>query len=110
MIERVPLYRTIVNTMKELGGFAVIPLEGKKPHPQITTWQEWQREQPSIEQIVEWFCAGDVQAYGIITGEVSNGLIVIDFDKIRSYRKFKRDLPTIAQTYTVRTRRGKHGF
>jgi|GEM_PF-1046632 hypothetical protein len=110
MIERVPLYRTIVNTMKELGGFAVIPLEGKKPHPQITTWQEWQREQPSIEQIVEWFCAGDVQAYGIITGEVSNGLIVIDFDKIRSYRKFKRDLPTIAQTYTVRTRRGKHVY
>lgn len=104
------LYRTIVNTMKDLGGFSVIPLQGKKPHPQITTWQEWQRGQPSIEQIVEWFCAGDVQAYGIITGEVSNGLIVIDFDKIRSYRKFRRDLPTIAQTYTVRTRRGKHVY
>lgn len=96
--------------MKDLGGFSVIPLEGKKPHQQITTWQEWQREQPSIEQMVEWFCDGEVQAYGIITGEVSNGLIVIDFDKIRSYRKFKRDLPTIAQTYTVRTRRGKHVY
>jgi len=104
------LYRTIVNTMKDLCGFSVIPLQGKKPHPQITTWQEWQREQPSIEQIVEWFCDSEVQAYGIITGEVSNGLIVIDFDKIRSYRKFKHDLPTIAQTYTVRTRRGKHVY
>lgn len=104
------LYRIIVNTMKELGGFSVIPLQGKKPHQQITTWQRWQREQPTIEQITEWFCNGRIESYGIITGAVSNGLIVIDFDKIQSYRKFKRELPTIAQTYTVKTRRGKHVY
>lgn len=96
--------------MKELGGFSVIPLNGKKPHPQITTWKQWQKERPSIEQLSEWFGTKGVEAYGIITGKVSNGLFVIDFDNMESYRKFKNDLPKIGQTYTVKTRRGRHVY
>lgn len=48
----------------------------KKP---VGTWEKWQRERPSVDQLRDWFSNG-ATGMGIVCGEVSGGLEMIEFE------------------------------
>lgn len=89
----------------------IIPTEGKRPHPSAgrTIKHFWTRP-PSQKQIETWFNDKHVKSYAILCGSISGNLFVLDFDQKKAYRTFKKRFPEIAQTLTVRTRRGYHVY
>lgn len=62
----------------ERRGFSVVPIRvrGKAP---IVSWTEWQTRRPNETQIRMWWKAHPDAGVGIITGKISN-LVVIDID------------------------------
>ena len=89
-------------------GYAVIPLHGKRPSFSLK-WKRYQTTLPDVETVTSWIRQG-FQSYGIICGQVSGGLYVIDFDEPELYRRFQRRFPRLSDTYTVATRRGFHVY
>lgn len=88
-------------------GVSVIPLHGKRPLRGLR-WKAFQKRLPTIDDVTRWTANPDVDSYGIICGRVSGGLFVIDFDSPTLYSAFVDKFPSIAETYTVKTRRGFH--
>ncbi len=89
-------------------GYAVIPLNGKRPSFSLK-WKRYQTTLPDAETVSSWI-RQSFQSYGIICGQVSGGLLVIDFDEPELYRRFQRRFPGLRDTYTVATRRGFHVY
>ncbi len=60
-------------------GFSVIPLKlnGKK-EPALSSWKEYQKRLPFAKELWDWF--ETPKGIGIVTGAISGGLEVIDFD------------------------------
>lgn len=71
-------------------GIAVIPLEfaGKKPEVNLLPkgddgrahWEPLAQKLPSQAQLEEWFGGGELRNIGVICGEVSGNLVVLDSD------------------------------
>lgn len=89
-------------------GWSVIPLgKDKRPHFQLlkeinghSKWEGYRMRPASEFEIKEWFRRYPDTNIGILTGQASDGLVVIDFDK---------NPPAIPfQTPMVRTSRGLH--
>jgi hypothetical protein len=59
-------------------GWSVLPLRARDKRPHIL-WQHLQQERPSEEKVTEWFRRWPDANIGIVTGEISN-LIVLDID------------------------------
>jgi len=59
-------------------GWSLLPLRARDKRPLIA-WEPLQRARPSVEQITDWFTHWPDANVGIVTGEVSN-LIVLDVD------------------------------
>lgn len=77
MSKAIAIYETALNYVS-LYGFSVIPLiPGKKIPP--FDWKEYQNRLPGESELKEWFLEKKYNNIGIITGAVSN-LIVIDID------------------------------
>ena len=89
-------------------GYAVIPLNGKRPSFSLK-WKRYQTTLPAAEAVSSWIRQG-FQSYGIICGQISGGLLVIDFDEPELYCRFNRRFPSLCDTYTVETRRGFHVY
>ena len=91
-------------------GFSVIPVHGdnnpKQPKKPATQWKQFQKRLAEPHEITSWFTQ-DITAIGIVCGQVSK-LFVVDFDDYFTYAKFCKDLPSFAQTFTVKTQRGYH--
>ena len=86
-------------------GCSVIPLKGGRnqvtgKHPRIA-WQIYQTQQPSSDQIDQWF-KGGTSSYGIVCGQISR-LIVIDFDEPDAQSKFIQKFPHLMDTYIVKS-------
>ncbi len=86
-------------------GYSIIPLKGGRnrvtgKQPRIS-WQAYQSQKASNEQIENWFNAG-ISAYGIVCGEVSR-LIVLDFDEPEAQTKFIQKFPQLTRTYIVKS-------
>lgn len=81
-------------------GFSVIPLRGKVP---VVTWREYQRRKPSPDELRRWVRRGLFQNVGIVCGEVSGNLAVLDFDAPDAHASFCARFPDLAETYTVAT-------
>ncbi len=82
-------------------GFTPIPLNGKAPK-----YDGWQKERAvTEEQVRQWF-AGNANV-GIVCGEASKNLVVIDFDHLPFYAQFCERFPELAETYTVLTGSGQ---
>jgi hypothetical protein len=79
-------------------GFVVIPCKGKRP-----TVDDWPNASVPDEATIATWKGLNI---GIVTGERSNNLIVIDFDGWEGYRAFKHDFPQYADTFTVATGSG----
>lgn len=88
-------------------GFSIIPLRSCKKTPALTSWSEYQKRQPSEEEIVEWFGGTTEFNIGIVTGPVS-GLAVIDLDSHKALQMAKElGLPAAP---IVQTARGLHYY
>lgn len=85
-------------------GWSVIPLLGDhdpaRPKVPAIPWAGFQRSQPRLDKITEWFDTLDVGGIGIVTGQVSH-LIVLDFDSDNVMEKFKAQFPDLLDTRTV---------
>lgn len=81
-------------------GYTPIPLNGKAPK-----FDGWQKERNvTEEQVHKWFVNG--ANVGIVCGEASKNLVVIDFDHLPYYVQFCERFPDLAETYTVLTGSG----
>ncbi len=63
----------------ETHGFSVIPVRTDGSKAPAIQWKEFQEKRASKEQITDWFETSGA-AIGIVTGSVSDNLLVIDFD------------------------------
>ena len=72
-------------------GFSVIPIganpkfneyEDKLKKPSIDTWEQYETERATKEQIQQWIDDGLFVNIGIVLGHVSNDLVIIDIDHL----------------------------
>lgn len=85
-----------------LNGASVIPLIGKKA---VGRWQQYQERRMTwaeFARVPVW------QNVGIICGEVSENLLVIDLDGREAVMTFIARWPELLQTMAIRTGRGYH--
>src|SRR5881394_991890 len=71
-------------------GLAVVPprQDGSK-RPIGDSWQRWQAERPSPEQIQRWYDGGvSLSGLGSVCGHVSNNLELFEFDERSAYYQF----------------------
>jgi hypothetical protein len=71
-------------------GFSVIPVktDGSKS-PALTHWKEYQKRQPTGEELEEWF-SGDSVGLAIVCGAVSGNLAVLDFETETAFQEWCR--------------------
>ena len=100
------LYEIILDVSTHLG-FSVIPLTGKRP-PKGFNYSKYQSQKTTTADLTTWFATDEFTSYGVVCGAVSNGLFVLDFDSDIAYKNFILKFPQIAESYTVKTRRGFH--
>lgn len=85
-----------------LAGFSLIPCKYKKPH--IATWQEYTTRRPTLREIERWFEEPEAgQSMGVVLGQISHNVIVIDLDGWDCVRLFQQRFPSLLNTYTVLT-------
>lgn len=82
--------------------YTVIPLTGKAPT--ILDWQNLRSVTP--DQIDKWARGGLWRNIGMVCGEASKNIVVIDFDGMRGYELFSAQFPDLANTFTVKTGSG----
>jgi hypothetical protein len=89
-------------------GATPIPLRGKVPV--LDGWQKLRNVTPDM--IRKWNTDGLLQNVGIVCGEASKNLVVIDFDGLDAYKAFTEKFPDLAETFTVLTGsgKGKHAY
>lgn len=86
-------------------GISVLPCNGKKPA--VTYWQPFQRRAATEGIIRNWHESGLLHNVGIICGEVSRGLVVIDLDGQKAVEYFSLRWPSLLNTYSVTSGSGK---
>jgi hypothetical protein len=89
-------------------GVGCIPVKTLSKKSAIA-WREYQDRQPTETELAKWFGqeGGNI---GILTGKVSSGLVVLDFDHVAHYHAWRIKHPHYANTYTVKTARGYHTY
>ena len=83
--------------------------DGKHPATKLVpTWKQYQEQRATEDEIVRWF--SDDCNIGVITGKVSNGLWVADFDdmKLLAYVNLHFKEPIENGTFAVKTGNGVH--
>jgi len=90
-------------------GFSVIPVRSGEKRPAIA-WEQYQSERPPLPLVKTWFSNGKYDALGIVTGTISNGLVIIDFDG-EGWQQARDDLlkafPDLEETRHVKTGSGR---
>lgn len=90
-------------------GFSLLPVIGKRPS--IPSWKRQQSSPPDPALIRLWFNNPDVTGIALITGKVSGGLAIRDFDSQESYRAWSEKNPRLStELPTVMTPRGFHVY
>lgn len=91
--------------------YSVIPVYGdadsERPKVAAIAWTEYQHRQPTPSELRSWFVERQYHGLAIVTGTVSN-LIILDFDTLPAFNRFCQQLPQLIDTYTVKSRRGHH--
>lgn len=84
---------------------SIIPIKSKEKYPAIDSWKPYQQERASKETLERWFANTDNANIGVITGKVSN-VVVLDIDNVSGIKP-EHVLP---DTPTVKTNRGYHYY
>jgi hypothetical protein len=85
-------------------GLSVLPLRGKRPA--LRSWRCFQTAPPGRSTLDKWASAGLFQNVGVVCGEASGGLVVLDLDGRAAYLAFAARFPRLADTFTVTTGSG----
>jgi hypothetical protein len=92
-------------------GWSVLPCSGKKPYMfpngEPFKWAGLQVDPAPASHIHEWHKRGWLQNVGIICGEVSQNLVVIDLDGLQAIDKFAARFPDLMTSYRVKSGSGK---
>jgi hypothetical protein len=89
-------------------GWSIIPVKGKHP---ATRWKPFQQERASAGVLRKLFANEGVTGIAVVTGKVSGGLAVRDFDKADAYLAWAAEYPNDASVLpTVQTARGFHVY
>jgi len=88
---------------------SVLPVRGKEP---AIKWTSLQKQPPSMAALNQWQNTGLLSGVGVICGEVSGNLVVMDFDDHAFVKEFVQTFPTLSETYIVLSgsRRGAHFY
>ena len=86
-------------------GLSVIPLRPNSKMPAIA-WKPYQERLPDVGELHEWFGDTEDHNIGIVTGQVSGGLLVLDFDDRSMYWQWSKAHPDLAKTKKVVTPSG----
>lgn len=93
-------------------GFSILPIQRgeKKPAEAIGKWERFKTERADLVTVNRWFANGAYDAIGIVTGDVSGGLVILDFDG-EGWERARDDLleafPALANTRHVKTGSGR---
>lgn len=94
-------------------GVSIIPVKDKRPYLKGELWRQWMHHRPSLKTLDYWNKAGLFE-YGVaaICGEVSNNLVVLDFDSLSPIDEFTAEFPRLHDTYSVTSgsKRGAHFY
>lgn len=85
-------------------GVTPIPCRFRSKQP-VVKWGMWRDTLPPLPLVKEWFCG----LYNIAIVVPSN-LLILDFDIPGYYHRWRSNKPSIAKTYTVKSRRGYHVY
>lgn len=85
-------------------GLSVLPLHGKRP---TIPWRHWQQAAASPTVIGSWARAGLLDNVGLVCGQASGNLVVLDLDDLRGYEALRHAFPDLLNTFTVATGSGK---
>lgn len=93
-------------------GFCVIPI-GPDKRPAfgslVDGWLPYQKRRSTLaEHQLWWPHAGLVQNIGVVTGQVSGGLVAIDCDDLATYHRICQAMPELRHSLTARTSQGMH--
>jgi hypothetical protein len=86
-------------------GLSVLPLTGKQS---LRKWEERQTTVAIPETIHTWNKRGWLKNIGIVCGQVSHNLVVMDLDGLAAVEAFEKEFPYLLDTFTVQTGSG-HG-
>lgn len=75
--------------------------------PLLKTWEEFQKRQPTEQEVIEWFKVWPEANIAIITGKVSD-LVVIDCDSEEALAYFKENYT--GETVSSKGKRGCHYY
>src|SRR6266516_1198511 len=90
-------------------GWSIIPIVPGEKRPLISSWLEYQKRQPSIEELEAWFQKWPDSSLAIIVGKIS-GLVVIDIDDpIEGEKSFRQLFGNIVPGI-VKTTHGTHYY
>jgi len=90
-------------------GFSLIPVVGKQPF--VSSWKRYQSVRPPESEVRMWLAQPRVTGIALITGTISSGLAIRDFDTSEAYANWKREHPDLAASLpTVKTKRGYHVY
>jgi len=93
-------------------GWSLLPLRSHDKRP-LVAWEPLQSSHPSAEQVADWFGRWPDANIGIVTGEISN-LIVLDIDPKHggdaSLDRLERQFGQLPATIEVTTGGGGHHF
>ncbi|UCC98976.1 MAG: bifunctional DNA primase/polymerase [Phycisphaerales bacterium] len=92
------------------GGWCVIPIGFQKIPPRGFQLQKYFTMNSTESQVNQWF-ANKYKKLAVITGRVSGGLTILEFDSMEGYEWWKKGHQELAETLpTVKTSRGMHVY
>jgi len=81
-------------------GFSLIVCKYKKPR--VDTWQQYTVNPPTLRQVNRWFEETESgQSIGLVLGQVSHNVVVVDLDGMAAARLFKMRFPALTQTRII---------
>lgn len=87
-------------------GFSIIPVEFRGKRPAVP-WKSFQERRPSLEELEQWFSGARRYNLGIVTGSISN-VVVVDVDSSEAAAWADARLPPTPMV--TKTAKGEHRF
>ena len=88
-------------------GWNVIPVQHRSK-ASLVPWKEWQTVRVPYEKLTEWFGTGET-GIGVVCGQVSGGLAVLDFDSFEAFGRWSKANPKTSTSIPLaRSGRGFH--
>ena len=91
-------------------GCAVLAVIAGDKRPALGDWQVYQTRRPREDEVRTWFAGREDGALGIVTGAVSNNLVILDFDGDgweRARDELLRAFPDLRDSRRVETGNGR---